>query len=76
MATLEERIASGSWTMGVVGLGYVGLPLAVAAVDAGMRAIGFDVNQTYVEMLSSGESPIETCRPSNSKQPSRAVGSR
>lgn len=59
MATLEERIASGSWTMGVVGLGYVGLPLAVAAVDAGMRAIGFDVNQTYVEMLSSGESPIE-----------------
>jgi UDP-N-acetyl-D-glucosamine dehydrogenase len=59
MTTLEERIASGSWTIGVIGLGYVGLPLAVTATKAGIRAIGFDVNTDYIERLSSGDSPIE-----------------
>ena len=59
MAALEERIASESWTIGIIGLGYVGLPLAVAAINAGINAIGFDVNDAYVEMLKGGESPIE-----------------
>lgn len=59
MSTLEERIASGSWTIGIVGLGYVGLPLAVTATKAGIRAIGFDINDDYVERLTSGNSPIE-----------------
>jgi len=30
------------WTAGVVGLGYVGLPPAMAVVDAGLRCVGFD----------------------------------
>ena len=59
MATLEERIASGSWTIGIIGLGYVGLPLAVTAIDAGVRAIGFDINEEYIERLTSGDSSIE-----------------
>ena len=33
-----------TWTAGVIGLGYVGLPLAVNAVQRGLRAIGFDVD--------------------------------
>ena len=59
MTTLEERIASGSWTIGVIGLGYVGLPLAVTATKAGIRAIGFDINADYIGRLSTGDSPIE-----------------
>ena len=59
MTTLEQRIASGTWTVGIIGLGYVGLPLAVTATNAGIRAIGFDINSDYIELLSSGDSPIE-----------------
>ena len=59
MSSLEERIDSGSWTIGVIGLGYVGLPLAVAATTAGIKAIGFDVNEEYVGSLSAGQSSIE-----------------
>ena len=59
MASLEEKIASGSWTIGVIGLGYVGLPLAIAAVRAGVRAVGFDVNEAYIEALASGSSAID-----------------
>jgi UDP-N-acetyl-D-glucosamine dehydrogenase len=59
MTTLEERIASGTWTIGIIGLGYVGLPLAVTATNAGIRAIGFDINADYVDRLLLGDSPIE-----------------
>ena len=59
MTTLEERIASGDWTIGIIGLGYVGLPLAVTATNAGIRAIGFDINADYIDRLLSGDSPIE-----------------
>lgn len=59
MPSLEERIDSGSWTIGVIGLGYVGLPLAVAAMNAGVKSIGFDVDDAYVQALQGGESPIE-----------------
>jgi UDP-N-acetyl-D-glucosamine dehydrogenase len=47
------------WTGGVVGLGYVGLPLAVSLVEAGLRAVGFDVSSERIEMLRSGISPID-----------------
>lgn len=59
MMDLEQRIAAGDWTVGIIGLGYVGLPLAVAAVDAGVAAIGFDINSAYVDRLKQGSSPIE-----------------
>ena len=42
----------------IVGLGYVGLPLAQAAVNVGIRIIGFDINERAVAQLSSGKSPI------------------
>ena len=50
----EER-----WTGGVVGLGYVGLPLAVTMVGRGLKVIGFDVSERHVAMLRSGVSHIE-----------------
>ncbi len=45
--------------IGIVGLGYVGLPLAVAFAEAGHDVVGFDVDRERVELLGSGESDIE-----------------
>ena len=50
----EER-----WTAGIVGLGYVGLPLAVTAAHAGLNVVGFDVDEAYIARLGRGDSPIE-----------------
>ncbi|HET6881655.1 MAG TPA: nucleotide sugar dehydrogenase, partial [Pirellulales bacterium] len=53
-AAIERKTAR----VGVIGLGYVGLPLIRAFVDAGYRTLGFDVDQTKVDRLLSGESYI------------------
>ncbi|HZL89052.1 MAG TPA: nucleotide sugar dehydrogenase [Pirellulaceae bacterium] len=45
-------------TIGVVGLGYVGLPLIRALVSAGFRTLGFDVDPTKIEKLKAGQSYI------------------
>ncbi|HVE77578.1 MAG TPA: NAD(P)-binding domain-containing protein, partial [Gemmatimonadaceae bacterium] len=42
-AGLLSKIDDRSATVGVIGLGYVGLPLAVAFAEAGFRVIGYDV---------------------------------
>jgi len=55
---LQERIADGSAVLGVVGLGYVGLPLAVEMGKAGHHVIGFDVSADKVERVNAGESYI------------------
>ncbi len=46
-------------TIGIIGLGYVGLPLAVAFAEAGERVIGLDTNAGRVEALRRGESHVE-----------------
>ena len=48
-----------SAVFGIVGLGYVGLPLAMELVRAGYRVIGFDVNQRAVDGLNAGKSHIQ-----------------
>ncbi len=48
-----------TWTGGVIGLGYVGLPLAVSLVEAGLGAVGFDSSEDRVRMLGAGSSPVE-----------------
>jgi UDP-N-acetyl-D-glucosamine dehydrogenase len=48
-----------SRTVGVLGLGYVGLPLACAAVGAGHRVIGYDPDEVRVTSLCAGSSPVE-----------------
>ena len=47
------------YDLGVVGLGYVGLPLAVEAATSSLKVIGFDINSERVEMINNGQSPIE-----------------
>jgi UDP-N-acetyl-D-glucosamine dehydrogenase len=48
----------------VAGLGYVGLPLAMRAAQAGHRVIGYDTDETRVKLLEAGESYIEDVPPS------------
>ena len=43
----------------VVGLGYVGLPLAVRAAEVGHQVVGFDTDLRRVKLLASGESYVE-----------------
>ena len=47
------------YELGVVGLGYVGLPLAVEASLQGLNVVGYDINSERVEMINNGLSPIE-----------------
>jgi UDP-N-acetyl-D-glucosamine dehydrogenase len=51
---LLDKINSKTATIGVVGLGYVGLPLAVEKAKAGYRVIGFDVQTDKVELINKG----------------------
>jgi nucleotide sugar dehydrogenase len=46
-------------TVAVVGLGYVGLPLAVRSSERGYHVIGFDTNEEKIALLNQGKSPIE-----------------
>lgn len=46
-------------TLGVIGLGYVGLPLAVEAGQAGIRVLGFDVNEAVADLVNAGGSHIQ-----------------
>ncbi len=55
---LREKIESGDAVMGVIGLGYVGLPLAMAYVGSGFRALGIDVDAERVLRLNAGTNHI------------------
>lgn len=55
---LLERIRSREAKVGVVGLGYVGLPLAMEFAESGFNVIGVDVSQEKVDRLNRGESYI------------------
>ncbi len=56
---LLARIADRSAITAVVGLGYVGLPLAMELCEAGFHVIGFDVSERVVTLLNRGESHIQ-----------------
>ncbi len=55
---LLKKISGHEMVVGVVGLGYVGLPLAVEKAKAGFRTIGFDVQREKVDMVNRGENYI------------------
>jgi UDP-N-acetyl-D-glucosamine dehydrogenase len=56
---LLEKIERRSAVIGVVGLGYVGLPLAMEFARAGFRVIGYDVSERVVGLLMAGQSHIQ-----------------
>ena len=55
---LLQKIQDKSIIAGVVGLGYVGLPLAVEKAKAGFRTIGFDVQKEKVDLVNAGKNYI------------------
>ena len=59
MTDRERFFAESTWTAGVIGLGYVGLPLVMTASRRGLSAIGFDVSDDLVATLSSGVSHVD-----------------
>lgn len=56
---LLQRLTARDFTVGIIGLGYAGLPLAVALGEAGFPVIGVDIDQAKIASLRAGQSPIE-----------------
>ncbi len=63
MEKILNKINNNSLQVGVIGLGYVGLPLAVSFATAGIRVIGFDVSVTKVDKVNAGNNYIQDIRP-------------
>ena len=58
MEIIREKLLNKTAVLGVVGLGYVGLPLAVEKAKAGYKTIGFDVQKEKVDMVNNGKNYI------------------
>src|SRR5262245_48959255 len=56
---LEERIRTRQAEIGIIGLGYVGLPEAMEFAKAGFRVTGFDIDNNRVSRVNQGDSYIE-----------------
>lgn len=57
--TLEKKIKNKKAQIGIIGLGYVGLPLVKLFLNGGFKVIGFDVDEKKVKMLNQGRSYIK-----------------
>ena len=71
---LEDRIADGSAVLGVIGLGYVGLPLAVEMAESGSRVIGVDIDAGRSERWGRGKG--SSTSPSSRRRTSSASACR
>jgi len=58
LSDLEKKINDKTAVVGIAGLGYVGLPLAVIFAEAGFRVLGFDIQTYKVDLINKGESYI------------------
>jgi UDP-N-acetyl-D-glucosamine dehydrogenase len=56
---LLKKIDDKTFVVGVIGLGYVGLPLNLCFAEKGFRSIGFDIDKTKVDSLNAGKSYIK-----------------
>ena len=50
---LRSKISSGELVIGIIGLGYVGLPLSLAFANSGVSTVGFDIDQSKVTLLTN-----------------------
>ena len=57
--SLYEKLLSREENLSLVGLGYVGMPIAVAFAKKGLRVIGFDLNREKIELYKSGVDPTK-----------------
>ncbi|TCK98511.1 UDP-N-acetyl-D-glucosamine dehydrogenase [Natranaerovirga hydrolytica] len=58
MTILKEKLLNKTAILGVIGLGYVGLPLAVEKAKAGYKTIGFDIQESKVNLINAGKNYI------------------
>ena len=63
LAKLQQRLIQKEAVIGIYGLGYVGLPLALRFAEVGLRVIGFDIDPAKVSILNAGGSYIERLTP-------------
>ena len=56
---ISVRIRSGALVVGIVGLGWMGLPTACLYADAGARVMGADMNPRVVERINKGETSVD-----------------
>jgi len=63
LTTLQEKIEQKTAVIGVIGLGYVGLPVAAMFAQKGFSVIGVDIKTERVEMINAGQNPIEGDEP-------------
>lgn len=54
---LYSKLLSGDESLAIVGLGYVGMPVAHAFARKGLNVIGFDLNREKIELYKSGKDP-------------------
>ena len=54
---LKESIEAGNVSVGIIGLGYVGLPTAIGFLDAGFNVWGVDISEHVVNTILKGENP-------------------
>ena len=58
LTSFLDKLQARHAVIGIVGLGYVGLPLMLRYVEVGFKVIGFDVDQEKVNQLAQGQSYI------------------
>ena len=63
LSALQTKIDAGTAHIGIYGLGYVGLPLALRFAEVGLKVTGFDIDSAKVQQLNAGESYIERLQP-------------
>ena len=56
---LSEKIKNNAEIIGIIGLGYVGLPLVKEFILNGLRIVGFDIDNKKVDLLNKGKSYIK-----------------
>lgn len=59
MKGLYEKIKNGQEKLSLVGLGYVGMPIALAFAHEGVRVVGFDLNEAKIDLYKSGKDPTK-----------------
>src|SRR5919198_3333159 len=58
MTELLQKIQSKKIQVGIIGMGYVGLPLAIEVANSGIRVVGIDVAEPKVKLIQEGKSYI------------------